>query len=88
MGSTIILKEWTKNTQLGTHCKRQPLHPADKFERLLKAQKTAYTKTIKRYFEMEHLDIKVTSRGSWQGDRSPMFSEMTLPETKCIVFNY
>jgi len=88
MATAIILKNWTKNKDNGEPYKKQPIHPAIKFEKLLKRQKIAFTKTIMKYFDIEPLEIKTTCHGSWQRKPTGLFSHYVLPGTECFKFDY
>lgn len=88
MSTTIILKDYVKIGLNGRPYKRQPIHPAVKFEKVLKSQRIPYEKTVKKYCDIEHLNINISCGGGWQSSYSPLFKDTTLPGTKCIQFNY
>jgi len=84
---TIILAEIIKLKKDGTPLKNQPIHPAVKFEKLLKIQNIPFTKSLKKYKDTD-LMINETSGFYNQKIEDHLFNCTTEPETFVFEFNY
>ena len=90
MATTIILADWTKTKANGTPYKKQPAHPAVKFEKLLKTQKIKFKKTFQRYCDAPKLFVNETSHCSWGKDpiENNLFNCTTEDNAAVFVFEY